>query len=613
MKEEHLFPLESESSEQKGLPEELKVALRDHIADLDPAAVGNKEVVQKLGNAAFGAIDTSVGRCDPELKIIKMALNGGQSIVIIGPNGAGKSTLFDAIMEKRGAVLSLTSERGGFRYGSSVHGRDKIRIARLEQEELFSSIKNMTAKDVLEHTAAYFKAQFEINWNILSGLSDPDKIAEYTERNVIHEKARARIDELIHKFVRLFEMEDFLERKVKELSGGERTKVALFMMLLSEPDILLLDEPTNHLDLDSISKLIGLFEKYKRAGLAIASVSHVQWFLQEAGKDGVISVNYDGREREVKQTNSSYEDYMKNPSLSDSYIIKGRVEWPFGAYEYERIAGRMIVEPLSAAITIPASPLREVKIPPLYVGDLVIVSGKNGSGKSKLLEAIAKSSREGERSGFRKDPALNIAYLPQFWPEEVAKGTLEEFFIWVREGINPHFVTPVAEFRNKLREVNFGARRRYLRTPDLLKEPLSKFSGGEQRLLWFLAVASIKSVEAAERGSQFIKPSKLPTIAALLLDEPTNHMDQHLQNIVMNAIQDFRGAVMLATHDIYLMDKLSRSSGKKAGMVTFKPKHLIIEKGSRGSKISTSAETPIAYAERIKKEAIKKAQRLIVE
>lgn len=609
MKEKQPFFPESEPVKKESFPDGLKRALEDHVMDVDAVSEGNRVAIEKLGDVAFGVIEASVGRCDPELKIKKIALRGGESVVIVGPNGAGKSTVFDAITEKRSAVLNPISGLGGLKYGSPVHGREKLRIARLEQEELFSAVGNLTARETLQDTARYFKSQIKVDWEGLSNTEDPAEIADQTERNSLNEKAHVRIDELMDKFVRFFEMEDFMERKIKDLSGGERTKVALFMMLLSEPDILLLDEPTNHLDLDSISKLVGLFKKYKNAGLSIASISHVQWFLREAGKDGVVSVNYDVNGREVRQTSSSYENYVKDASLPDSQIMRGRLKWPFGAYEYDKIAQRFVVGPIGATVTIPDSPIKEVKVPPLYVGDLVIISGKNGSGKSKFLEAVAKSVSEGDKSGFRRDVALNIAYLPQFWPENVATGTLEDFFMWVKQSINPNFVTPPADFLKKLREADFGARRDYLKTQDLLREPLSKFSGGEQRILWFMAVSSIKSVEAAERGSQYVKESKLPTVAALVLDEPTNHMDQNLQNIVIEAIRDFRGGIMLSTHDINLMEELSKSTGKKAGMIV-KPKHLVIEKESGQSTISESKETPADYANRVRAKAIKEAKRL---
>lgn len=549
---------------------ELKRALDLHIVDKEPGGKGNVEKTKSLG-ALVGAVNSEINRCEPAMRIDRLALESGKSVVVIGPNGSGKTTIFDAMMEIRNADFETKGGAGGMVYGKPERSREKLTIARLNQEEILGQIGDMKARDVLDQTANYFKKQLPINWDN----------ADAYERNMVNEEAHRRIEELISKVAGLFNMEEFLDRKVNQLSGGERTKVVLLTVLASEPDVLLLDEPTNHLDMVSIAKLTALFDVYKKAGTAIASVSHVDWFLRQAGVDGVIEAAADEKGREVRQSGTTYEKYLKDRSRTNYEIIAGNISW-----RKKKMAEGEAVISSPEELTVQDSPIKKTKFPSVQAGEVVFLSGENGTGKTKLMEEIMRAKGR-NMGGFEKLKGTNIAYMPQFWPEKVASGNLQNFFEWVKESSDKHSDFLAGDFAKLARDLNFGGDKIF--EASWLKRSLNNFSGGEQRLLWFLAVSTLGNVDV------------------LVLDEPTNHMDRHLQEKVTKAIQEFPGTVILSSHDVELMRVLSGNVGNKVGS-TMKPKNLVLKKEKDSTLITEVKESPYVYAERTRDEASRKAR-----
>ncbi len=562
------------------LPLEIRTVLKAHVVDITPQKVGRAELLKNFTGAHIGTMETTVQRTDPSIHITSFIVEKGKSYALIGQNGAGKSTLFDALME-RGADCDTSNGRGALSYGSSVHAREKLRIARLDQEELLGPIEEYLAGDVLGYISDYCKRSLPVNWE------DPDAY----DRSMLNQDAHTRIEILMSQLTSFFSMDDFLGTKVKHLSGGERTKLSLFMILLSEPDVLLLDEPTNHLDLESITKLTALFEEYTKAEVSIVSISHVDWFLEAAGEGGVKEIVWNKKNREAHESNAPYRTYRRDPNREVIPIINGDIEWEQKDYGYKQ--GETLISG-AQGFTVPESPLFRVTFPTINGGDFLMLSGANGSGKTKLMELCVKNSK-GEFP--RRDKGVLMAYLPQFWPERIQQGTLGEFFDWIQEKTNPHSQGSAVHkdqparnyFLKKARDLAFGGSAKMGET--WLKRPLGKFSGGEQRLLWFLIVSCLRDVDL------------------LILDEPTNHMDQDLQKKIAKAIQAFPGAVLLSTHDRNLMREYSKDAGTLHGQVR-KLKHYVLEKEDGKTHISQTDESPDEYMKRIMKEAQRSAKRL---
>lgn len=567
-----------------------------HVRDIEPQAHGPKAERENYSGDVLAVVDCRVHRPEPPLEIKEFVLRKGQSVVVIGPNGSGKSTFLNAI-----TALSGTREAGFDRdngdgvlvVGHSSHaGREKVREARLNQEELLEVVGGLPAGQVLQMAAKKYKSEFPDSWGELEKL-DPVAQAEAWEaaqqKATENEAARHRIDELSGKITELFGMSEFLDTKVNSLSGGEKTKLALFMMMLSEPDVLILDEPTNHLDLRSISELSELLKVYNQAGVSVVSVSHVRWFLEEAGRDGVYYVDLNGDGRTLSPAGHTYRGYEQNPNRPRSKTINGPINWGAEDYKYKYRKGEVLVAK-APEVTVADSPLKNIDVPEVVGGEMVILLGDNGAGKTRLLEEMMRR---------REDGRANVAYLPQFWPQEVAGGNLEDFFNWVKDSASPHSTGSVQNeekfprdaFVDRLKELKFGGISEHRGTFGWLDKNLSQFSGGEQRLMWFVAVSVLRDVDL------------------LALDEPTNHMDAEMQKKVIGAVTSFPGAVVISTHDINLIEAVS-DSAEAAGGNPRALKHIDLEKTDGRTLVSINdLQTPIEYARAIQAEAKEAARR----
>lgn len=541
--------------------ERLGDCLEKHVVDIEPGWEGSKNLKKSVSGGFMGAAETSINRCEPEIEISKISFLGGKSVALIGPNGSGKSTLFDAFMEKEDAGFS----GGAHGHNKGVHGKETLRIARLNQEEILSDIKDLEVEEVLGLITKRFRQEFPIDWEDIDAY----------DRNLLNQEAEQRIEELMSQVRALFDIDIFKDRKVSELSGGERTKLSLLMLLGSEADVLFLDEPTNHLDLESISKLTGLFEKYKRAGVSVVNVSHVEWFLEMAGQDGTIEIKTAAEKREVISSTSPYAKYVKKEP--DVNLIKNDISWN-KEYEPKQDATLFLTD---ITFTVSESPLKDIKFPTIRPGDLVVFSGNNGTGKTKLMEEIV----DPKSKVIKKEKGAQVAYLPQFWPDEVAKGTVQNFFDWVKETINQHSDKQASRFLKELRDIGFREGDK-----STLNKKLSSFSGGEQRLLWFVAASIFEGTDV------------------LVLDEPSNHMDSATMKRVLNAIRNFKGAVALSSHDLRLMKELDKDAGNiRAGKGV---RNIIFTRENDKTTIEESKTGPTKYAEEVIQKAKKQAGRV---
>jgi ATPase subunit of ABC transporter with duplicated ATPase domains len=152
---------ETETAEAQQL-EQLNTTLDRHVVDLAPESEGQAALLKGLGSPVIGIERAESNRPVPQLQIDRLALQPGTLVAVVGPNGAGKSTLFDAIME-RDADLKIDNTDGAVVIGQPVHRRDRLRVARLDQEELLGGVSDVTAGSVLDHTAQHFKDQLSID------------------------------------------------------------------------------------------------------------------------------------------------------------------------------------------------------------------------------------------------------------------------------------------------------------------------------------------------------------------------------------------------------------------------------------------------------------------
>jgi ATP-binding cassette subfamily F protein 3 len=469
-----------------------------------------------------------------------VVLPAGARVGLVGRNGAGKTTLFRIIAGE------LTPEQGDVRLPT------KSRIGRLAQE----------APDGPESLLDVVLAADGERAELLAAAEsehEPTRIAEIQTRlaDIGAHSAPARAAEILAGLG--FSHTD-QQRPCSEFSGGWRMRVALAATLFAAPDLLLLDEPTNYLDLEATLWLEEHIARYPRTVIVISHDrdlldNAVDWILHlEAGKlalyrGGYTQFERQRRERQMLDVKLARKQDAERKRLQ-AFVDRFRAKATKARQAQSRVKLLAKLEPVAAVI---AEEVRPIEIPPpakplsppiialddVAVGyepgrpvlrrltlridddDRIALLGANGNGKSTLVKLIA--GRLAPMSGqITRPPRLEVGYFAQHQLDE----------LHVDEGAFAHLRrlmpdAPEAKVRARAGAIGF---------PQALADtPSGQLSGGEKaRLLLGLAT--------------FAGPH------LLMLDEPTNHLDIDSRSALIAAINDFPGAVILVSHDRYLIE-----------------------------------------------------------
>ena len=471
----------------------------------------------------------------------------GERAALVAPNGAGKSTLL--------RLLGKEIEPDG---GSVVIKRD-VSVGYYRQSH------EVEAKgDVLSAFLSGFGDIVELREQLAAAQHEAASGDERALAHLAHVTDRyhvARGDDLEHRVAAIAAKLGFsnadLARPVASLSGGERGRLHLGVILALEPDLLMLDEPTNHLDLDTIAWLEGWLRSYRGAVLV---VSHDRAFLDavstqtmELGTRGlrVYPLRYSqyaiaraddlARERTVLERQQAFvdktEDFIrKNMAGQKSRQAQSRrkmldkldrVERPEDVWAVaERVSFRFAPAARSGDIVIDAKNLSaERGGRTLFEGfDLLIrrgerigVVGPNGAGKSTLLKLLAgMGDRELDHGSVKRGTNIQEGYFDQHLGAVNPSNTAIEEVRLIRGDLNAE-----------------GARQYLARFRFWGDDPLrvvAGFSGGERSRL---ALAKL-----------LLEPRNM-----LFLDEPTNHLDIPAAEILEEALVGFEGTVLLVSHD----------------------------------------------------------------
>lgn len=476
------------------------------------------------------------------LENVNLSFYPDAKIGILGPNGAGKSTVLRIIA---GQDKEYTGE---------AWLADGATVGYLEQEPHLDP--NKTA--------------FE---NVMEGVADKQAVLDrYNElmMNYSDETADegAKLQDIIDS-QNLWDLEQQVEMAMEALrcppkdadvtvlSGGERRRIALCRLLLSQPDLLLLDEPTNHLDLDAILWLEDWLKGYPGTLLLISHdrdfldavvdhVAHVEQCKLTLYRGGYSAFERARAER-LAQQQQAYEKQQAQRAHMEKYIARFKAQATKARQAQSRIKALERMEELSAAhVDSPfdftfresekiSSPLLDLSEARLGYGDKTILEkvklqlapgarigllGPNGAGKSTLIKNLA-GELEPLAGRLVRGENLVVGYFAQH--------QLDSLDSKASPLLHLQRLAPT-EREQTLRDFLGGFDFRGGR----LDEPVLNFSGGEKARL---ALALI----AWERPN------------LLLLDEPTNHLDLEMRLALTMALQEFSGAVLVVSHDRHLL------------------------------------------------------------
>ena len=475
-----------------------------------------------------------------------LSLMDGWKIGVVGPNGAGKSTLFKLI------AGDLQADAGSIRLSE----RQTFGMVRQDIEDTETAILDMVLDAHTEMAALKRQAETE---------TDPYKIgdiyARLEELDAYAAPARAAV--LLNG---LGFTDAQLQQPFSSLSGGWRMRVALAAALFLEPDVLLLDEPTNHLDLEAIMWLEGYLANYPHTLLII---SHDREMLNTC-IDHVVHVdktqmtlytgNYDTFERERAERlglqQKMHEKQVAAKAHMQAFVDRFRAKASKARQAQSRLKAIEKMDIVDAVIQSRAlnfsfpepdelpAPLLAIRgadigyaegVPVLRrvtqnidMDDRIALMGANGNGKSTLMKLIAGklSPLAGE---FVRSGKLRIGYFSQHQTEEldVTSTPYMEMYRLMKVK-NPD--VKESQVRAKLGQFHFSK--------DLADNTIGSLSGGEKARLLFALMS-------------------FDTPHLLLLDEPTNHLDIDAREALVTALNNYKGAVVMVSHDPHMVERVA--------------------------------------------------------
>jgi len=471
---------------------------------------------------------------------VNLTIPAGQKVGITGANGAGKSSLFSLLLgglHADAGELSLPPNAVIAHVAQEMvaHARPAIEYVLDGDRELRSIQSELESADANKDGVHY--AHLHARLEAVGGY-----------------QAGARAARLMSGLG--FKLEDE-QRAVAEFSGGWRMRLNLAQALMCRSDILLLDEPTNHLDLDAVIWLQEWLSNYSGTLLLI---SHDRDFLDEI-TDHIIDIEnqsltlytgnysafevrraellaqrqaaYQRQQREIEHIRSYVDRFRAKATKARQaqsrlkalarmeLIAQAHVDSPFG---FEFLPPSKLPRPLlcfdEAAVGYAEQPILEGVALTLSPGDRIGLLGANGAGKSTLIKAMAGvlPLRAGRRIGAQD---LRLGYFAQHQIEQLR---MDESPLWHLQRLDRKAAEK--DLRNFLGGFGFQG--------ETALSAVEPFSGGEKaRLALALLI--------------YQRPN------LLLLDEPTNHLDLEMRYALSRALQDFEGALVLVSHDRFLL------------------------------------------------------------
>ena len=486
---------------------------------------------------------------------IELEVKNKDRIAIVGRNGAGKSTL-----------LKIMTGQIGYDEGEIYQAKD-LQIGYLAQHNDLDSENTIwnemlsVFNDLLEEERNLNLLATEIERASTAGEDVESLIKDYSQRQErFAENGGYRFKSDIKGVLTgLGFSEEEYDIPIQDLSGGQKTRIALGKLLLQKPSLLILDEPTNHLDIPTLTWLENYLLNYDGA---IVIVSHDRYFL-----DKLVTVVYEIAYQKATKYYGNYSDFLRQKAENyernlkmyekqqqeikemEDFIQRNiarasttkraqsrrkqlekleRLEKPLGdessasfSFDIAKTSGNDVLEVNNLSYTYPNEdePLFKNVTFSIYRGERIALIGDNGVGKTTLLKAIQDDHDE-----IILGTNVEIGYYAQEQETLNDKNTvLEE--VW-------------DAFSNKTEQEIRTVLGNFLFSGDDVLKQIYTLSGGEK--------ARVALAKLMLKRANF-----------LILDEPTNHLDLTSKEVLEAALLDFPGTILFVSHDRYFINKIA--------------------------------------------------------
>lgn len=482
----------------------------------------------------------------------------GERIGIVGRNGAGKSTLMKIIAGVEdydsGHISKSKNLKLGYLTQQMTLNTDQTVFE--EMSKPFEAMKKLEQEMKLEtdwlaqHADEYDSETYKTHIDRYESLSNQFEQQEGYQYE-------SKIKTVLHGLN--FSEADF-DRPINDFSGGQKTRLSLAQMLLSEPDLLLLDEPTNHLDMETTQWLESYLNYFKGA---IVIISHDRYFLDKIvtqiydvalGDVQHYVGNYaqfiDQRDKYYEKRMQEYENQQAQIKRLETFVDKNiarasttgmaksrrkmlekieRINKPMIdaksaniQFEFDRNTGNDVFHIKNLEIGY-ESPITKGITFEVTKGDHIAIIGPNGIGKSTLIKTIA-NIQKALNGTITTGANLKIGYYDQKQAEFKSNKTILDYLWDQYPTMNEKDIRAVLG--------------RFLFVQEDVKKIINDLSGGEKARLQ-LALLML------ERNN------------VLILDEPTNHLDIDSKEMLEQALANFKGTILFVSHDRYFINELA--------------------------------------------------------
>lgn len=474
---------------------------------------------------------------------ISFGIEKGQKVALVAKNGSGKSSLFNILLKKEQA------DSGAFSF------RNEIQIGFLEQEPELNP-KHTILEAVLDSKNPVIQAVQNYEKALLSGVGFDDALEKMEFYKAWDYEAKVK--QILGKL-----KIDTIDRKVEQLSGGQKRRIALAQLLIEEPEFIILDEPTNHLDLEIIEWLEDYLD---RSQMTLLMVTHDRYFLERICTD-ILELDkgnlyrYKGnysyyleKKGEREQNEAQNLSKAKNLMVKELDWVRKQPQARGTKAKYRLDAFEELKEKVSKKVDNQGL---ELSVLSRRMGRKILeLDHVNKSfGDLKLVEDFSYIFKRRERIGIvGKNGVGKTTFLNLLTGQEpldggtIEKGETVTYGYYTQKGIKFNeearvidIIKDIAEFipiDEKGNTVSASQMlERFLFTPESQYNLVSKLSGGERKRLYLLTILMAN-----------------PNF--LILDEPTNDLDIITLNVLEDFLQSYQGCVIIVSHDRYFMDKL---------------------------------------------------------